>query len=131
MVEYNSRLFAAGNFGTADGQPASLIAQWDDLPVSVPQMSFALDLAQNYPNPFNPVTTIEYSVNQESRVRLQVFDARGRLVRTLVNRAVLPNNYKVLWDGRDSSGNPVASGIYFYRMISDHFIATKKMILLK
>ena len=88
-------------------------------------------LQQNYPNPFNPVTTIEYSVSQESRVRLQVFDARGRVVRTLVNRDLLPNNYKVLWDGRNSSGNSVASGIYFYRLTVGDLSATRKMVLLR
>jgi flagellar hook assembly protein FlgD len=89
------------------------------------------ELGQNYPNPFNPSTTIAYSVADKSDVKLQIFDVRGRLVRTLVDGERGPNNYRVMWDGLNNAGNSVASGVYFYRLIAGDFRATKKMVLLR
>lgn len=88
-------------------------------------------LFQNYPNPFNPVTVIEYSVgtkrNFETQlVKLEIFDALGNKVRTLVNEYITPGNYKVAFDG-----NNLASGIYYYRLQAGNFLEVKKMILLR
>lgn len=88
-------------------------------------------LAQNVPNPFNPTTTIEYAIARRSRVQLNVYDVRGRHVKTLVDRNVGPDSYRVVWDGRNSAGNSVASGVYFYRLVAEGFVATKKMVLLR
>ena len=89
------------------------------------------DLAQNYPNPFNPTTMIAFSIARDSRLELKIFDVRGALVKTLVNESRLKNNYKVFWDGKNNAGNPVASGVYFYRLVAGDFRATKKMVLLR
>ncbi len=83
-------------------------------------------LSQNYPNPFNPTTTIRYSIPQNSKVTLKVYDILGREVATLVNEAKQPGNYEVAFNG---SG--LASGIYFYRLQAGNFSATKKLILMK
>jgi len=85
------------------------------------------------PNPFNPVTTITYRIANAGPVRLDVFDVSGRRVRTLVNgiQAASSNGYRVEWNGRDDAGTPVASGVYFYRLTSPGFTATKKMLLVK
>ncbi|RMF60153.1 MAG: hypothetical protein D6748_04730 [Calditrichaeota bacterium] len=72
-------------------------------------------LSQNYPNPFNPATTIEFHVPQRAFVELVIFDILGRKVKTLVNTELVPQVYRMEWDGRDESGKPVATGIYFYR----------------
>ena len=83
-------------------------------------------LAQNYPNPFNPTTTINYQLQFSGRVTLKVFNILGREVAALVNEDKPAGNYSVNFDaGR------LSSGIYFYRLQSGNFIATKKMILLK
>ena len=88
-------------------------------------------LEQNYPNPFNPTTTITFSLSREGEVLLQIFDARGALVRTLENRILPAGRQTVEWNGKGDSGRPVSSGIYFYRLISGTDEITKKMILLR
>jgi hypothetical protein len=93
------------------------------------------ELGQNHPNPFNPVTKIEYRVAEGSggrvAVSLVVYDVRGARVRTLVDGMRASGRYVAEWDGRDERGNPVGSGVYFYRMTSPGFSAVRKMVLLK
>lgn len=88
-------------------------------------------LAQNYPNPFNPRTTICYQVEKDSKVRLEIFNIKGQLVRSLVNASKGSGFYDVEWDGRDNNGSSCASGVYYYRMIADGKKLTKKMLMLK
>ncbi|RMG67635.1 MAG: T9SS C-terminal target domain-containing protein, partial [Calditrichaeota bacterium] len=92
--------------------------------------SFRLD--QNYPNPFNPVTSIQFSVSSKQFVVLKVFDLLGREVKTLMEKNLSAGEYKVQWDGRTNSGQPVASGVYLYRLTAGkHFVQTRKMVLLR
>jgi hypothetical protein len=89
-------------------------------------------LNQNFPNPFNPETTIRYDLSDESIVNLTIYDMSGQVVRTLVNdQAMSAGQYKSVWDGRNASGQKVASGIYFYRLYAGEFTANKKMLLLQ
>lgn len=88
-------------------------------------------LAQNRPNPFNPLTTIAYDVGRKGSVALQVFDVRGRRVRTLVDGVQAAGTYRVTWDGKDERGRPAGSGVYFYRLESADGGITKKMTLLR
>ena len=88
-------------------------------------------LEQNYPNPFNPVTTLVYAIRHAGPVSLNVYDLRGRKVAELVNKYMNPGSYRVTWDGRDQTGTPVASGIYFYKISAGRFTATKKMTLIR
>ena len=83
------------------------------------------------PNPFNPVTSVSYGSPTESRVRLAVYNVAGRHVRTLVDGEVGPGYHSVVWDGRDSRGVEVGSGVYFCRMEAEGFDDTTKMVLLK
>jgi len=85
----------------------------------------------NYPNPFNPETTIRYGIGDPSTVRLDIFNARGQLVRSLVNAAQDTGNYSAVWDGRDDSGSLVSSGIYYYKLLAGSYSQTRKMLLLK
>lgn len=92
------------------------------------------ELHQNFPNPFNPTTSIEYlvpEVGPAQHVALIVYDVSGARVRTLVNEKKVSGRFKVEWDGRDDKGNPVSTGIYFYRLQTTGFSASKKMLLLK
>ncbi len=93
----------------------------------------AFTLEQNSPNPFNPSTTLGFSVPEgyEGEVSLQVFDLRGRLVRTLSEGPREPGHHLVFWDGSDQQGHPLASGIYFYRLRAGDFAQTRKMVLMK
>ncbi len=89
------------------------------------------ELSQNYPNPFNPMTKISFTVPKESRIELQVLDVLGRVVATLVDEVLPAGRHTAVWNGRTSDGRLTASGLYFYRLKTEGYVATKKMILLK
>jgi hypothetical protein len=88
-------------------------------------------LYQNSPNPFNPVTAIRFDLPGRAHVTLSVYDLSGRLVRTLVNEEREPGLNELFWYGTNDSGQSVASGIYFYRLIAGNLRETKKMLLLR
>jgi hypothetical protein len=90
-------------------------------------------LTQNYPNPFNPSTRITFLVPDGGvqRVSLIVYDVNGGRVKTLVDDMRGGGRYTVEWDGRNSAGETVASGVYFYRLVEGDFTATRKMLLIK
>jgi hypothetical protein len=88
-------------------------------------------LRQNYPNPFNPTTTIAYSMLETSNVRLDIYNVKGQLVKTLVNGEMPAGMHSVVWDGRDSNNAAVASGVYFYRVSTPMATQTKRMLLMK
>jgi hypothetical protein len=90
-----------------------------------------LELAQNKPNPFNPTTTIGYTVPSRSRVALHIYDVAGRLVARLVDEERAAGRYSVVWNGRSGNGDPVGSGVYFYRLTAGNDTLTRKMVLLK
>ena len=92
---------------------------------------FITELGNNYPNPFNPETVINFSLKEDSHVKVDVFNIRGQLINTLVNSELTRGQHSVLWNGTDNAGRSVASGIYFYRMTTDSYQATRKMIMLK
>jgi hypothetical protein len=88
-------------------------------------------LAQNYPNPFNPETTIEYQLPESGDITLVVYNTLGQVVRTLVAEHQEAGYYAVRWDGRNQTGNAVSSGMYFYRLTSDDYSRTMRMVLMK
>lgn len=88
-------------------------------------------LLQNYPNPFNPETTIEFKLNKPAQVKLAITTILGVTVRKLVDGRLNAGHYQTTWDGRDTLGNQVAAGTYFYVIESDQQIATKKLTLVK
>ncbi len=91
----------------------------------------ATELHSNYPNPFNPETTITYSVKDASPVSIEIYNAKGQLVKTLVNEHKASGNYSIVWSGRDNNNQAVSSGVYFYKMQAGKYSSTKKMILMK
>ncbi|MGD1047199.1 MAG: FlgD immunoglobulin-like domain containing protein [Candidatus Krumholzibacteriaceae bacterium] len=113
-----------------DNQSAvALVAPSDVTGADTPKAPAATYLTQNYPNPFNPMTRIAYGLSAAGHVSLRIYDASGRLVRALVEGAKPAGVYGATWDGRDSRGGEVASGIYFYRLRAGAFDDTKKMAL--
>ncbi len=100
----------------------------DDLEAAVPTQS---ELLQNYPNPFNASTKISYRLREPALTKLEIFNLRGELVRSLVNEVQSPGSYQVNWDGTDSEGTEVSSGLYFYRLTSGEVSQTQKMSLLR
>jgi hypothetical protein len=89
------------------------------------------DLRQNHPNPFNPVTTIRFDLPDRRNARLEIFSMDGRRVVTLVDKVLSPGRLTVVWDGKDSGGRPVASGIYLYRLTAGDFKETHRMVLVR
>lgn len=87
-------------------------------------------LHQNYPNPFNPLTTIRYEIPVRTRVQIQVFDIKGRLVKTLIDDHQSPGYKQVSWDGTNKHGLNVAGGLYLYSLSTDHFKKSRKLVLL-
>jgi hypothetical protein len=90
-----------------------------------------LSLNQNYPNPFNQATRIEFNIVKSGYVNLNIYNLLGKKTRTLVSEHLSSGFKSVFWDGKDNSGNFVASGIYFYRLKAGDFSETKKLLLLK
>lgn len=92
------------------------------------------ELTGNYPNPFNPNTNISFAVGDQdgaAHVVLTVHNIRGRVINTLVDEIKQPGSYTIQWDGTDSKGSPVSSGVYFYSLKTEGQVETKKMMLLK
>ena len=105
-----------------------------DVPVDGgPQVpGFRHALGNAYPNPMNPTTRIQFTNGvANGRVKVEIFDISGRLMRTLVDDRLPAGVHEVTWDGANLKGNPVPSGMYFYRMTADDFVSAKKLVVSK
>ncbi len=94
------------------------------------------ELRQNYPNPGNPQTWLPYILSSDGEARIEIHNMAGQLIRTLELGSRRPGRYTsrdraAYWDGRDSSGEQVPSGIYFYTIRTESFVATKKLVMLR
>lgn len=92
---------------------------------------YSFELKQNYPNPFNPSTAIAYETVFPAWVRVTVYNMLGQIVDVLVDGMQPPGRHRILWQGTDRTGSPVASGIYVYRIETGRMTATRKMLLLR
>ncbi|MDO9548880.1 MAG: PKD domain-containing protein, partial [Candidatus Marinimicrobia bacterium] len=92
-------------------------------------MEFALKA--NYPNPFNPMTHIPYELPRASKVSIRIYDARGGLVRILINENKNPGYHLAIWDARDESGQAVASGVYLLHFQTAGYSARSKLLLIR
>jgi hypothetical protein len=104
------------------GGPASV----DPTPA---QFRWALD--QNAPNPFVAGTQIRYEIRRASHVRIKIYNPLGQQVNVLVDGIKEPGVHSAQWDGRNSKGKPVTSGVYFYKIEAGSFTATRKMLVLR
>lgn len=126
MVNQNTG-WAVGNYGTIlkttnGGGPGYTIGIQ---PISN-EIPKHFSLSQNYPNPFNPATKIKFEIPKLSNTKVTVFDILGKEVMTLVNEEITPGIYEI-----DFDGSKLASGIYYYNLITNNFSITKKMVLVK
>jgi len=94
-------------------------------------VDFSPRLLGNFPNPFNPETVIKFQIARESNVKLNVFNIKGQLVKTIMDDFMDPGSYSMKWDGTDISGRSLSSGVYFYNLRSGNSSISRKMILLK
>jgi hypothetical protein len=137
-------VFASGFLTPADDQDGAAFGLFAALPdgtvvefplyVETAKRLVSIDReikANNYPNPFNPTTTISYNLPQSGHVTLDVYNIAGQKVRSLIDQHQDAGTQTVVWDGQDENSNSVASGIYFYRISTEEFSATRKMVLLK
>jgi photosystem II stability/assembly factor-like uncharacterized protein len=124
-------MFATDDFGVAAGAGGTMrrttnggaitgfIQQSNEIPDNY-------SLSQNYPNPFNPVTNINFQISKQGFVKLTVFDVLGKEIALLVSQSLSSGSYKI-----DFDASSLPSGTYFYRMQTESFSETKKMILIK
>jgi flagellar hook assembly protein FlgD len=110
-----------------------------DLTTSVPEASLVptvFGLSQNYPNPFNPTTRIKYTLPEQSTVSLKIYNLLGQEMVSIASGVQEAGFYELTWDGHNSRGTPVGSGVYFYRFEAKgasgkKFTDLKKMLFLK
>jgi uncharacterized lipoprotein YddW (UPF0748 family) len=118
LKAYNS--LGESDWSTAFGFQTTSATSIDDL------KQYAYNLWQNYPNPFNPTTAITYSIAKTSNVKLIIYNSLGQIVTTLVNEQQKAGIYKI-----NFSANNLSSGVYFYKLQADNYLAIKKMLLIK
>ncbi len=111
-----------------EGQIGVLIVGSEEKQTSYPD---TYRLFQNFPNPSNPETTIRYYLPSSTPLTLTIYNLSGQLIRTLVDGQRSAGSHSVIWDSTDDTGNPVASGIYLYRVEADGFAQTRKLILMR
>ena len=123
----------------SDATATALAVQWQDTRVDGSMETLPAErtsLLRNYPNPFNPETWIPYQLAEPADVTLTIYEANGKLVRTLALGHQAAGTYQsrgraAYWDGRNNQGERVASGLYFYTLTAGDFTATGKMIIVK
>ena len=91
----------------------------------------SFNLLQNYPNPFNPNTTIEYQIPENGDVEIKILNINGKLVRTFKNTHTSSGSFSVVWDGKNNTGQSVASGLYIYQVSFSNSVVAKKMLFVK
>lgn len=109
-----------------NGGITRIITQWGGVKNISSDIPSDFKLHQNYPNPFNPKSNIRFEIPKSGNLQLMVLDALGRVVAILVNEFLRSGTYEVVWDASN-----YASGLYFYKLITDEFIETRKMVLIK
>ena len=114
-----------------------IIASWIDQGASL-QISDNISISpekhtlyQNYPNPFNPNTTLSYILSGASFVNITVYDMAGKAIKTIINSSQNAGLKKVEWNATNDKNEPVSAGLYIYKMQTNEFTKTKKMLLLK
>jgi len=129
--------YATAVYGNYESGPSNVV-EIEVTDVDDPTTLLETKLYSNFPNPFNssssarnPETTINFSLKNESKVVIEIFNVKGRKVRTLIDDNRNAGNHQITWNGEDESGKKVGAGIYFYKMRTDDYNKTRKMILLR
>ncbi|MBU0509738.1 T9SS type A sorting domain-containing protein [bacterium] len=96
-----------------------------------PQVPSEFTLRQNHPKPFNSATEIRFDLPEKVRVELRVYNTLGQQVTTLIDEVRPAGEYRIIWDSKNASGIPMASGVYVYRLKAGEFTDVKKMVLMR
>jgi glucose/arabinose dehydrogenase len=99
--------------------------------LDAPSTPSSFALAQSYPNPFNSETVIEFVVPADERVRLRIYNLSGQVVTDLVDEALVAGTHQTQWDARNDAGQPVASGVYLYRLQAGELTTSRKLVLVR
>ena len=102
-----------------------------ELSMSDIQKLTSFSLNQNYPNPFNPVTMIHFEINEPGETRVDIFNLKGQLVNTLINKHLNVGEHQIKWDGKTIDGSLLGSGLYIYRVSINDKQMSRQMIMLK
>jgi len=124
-IYYVTAVYPTGESAPSNTASATPVSDSDMVSVAV------TSLKGNYPNPFNPTTTISFAMAKEGHITLEIYNSKGQKVQTLVNGIRGIGHHQVVWDGRDITGNSVASGIYFYKMTTHEYSSVRKMLMIK
>ncbi|MCX8056612.1 MAG: T9SS type A sorting domain-containing protein [Ignavibacteria bacterium] len=89
------------------------------------------ELKQNFPNPFNPSTTIRFNLFKPEKIKIEILNLNGEVIKTLIDGVYPQGQHEIFWDGTNDYHQRVTSGVYFYRLISDEKELTRKMVLIK
>ena len=107
----------------------------EEMPVAVrahkPTVPAQFILLQNYPNPFNPETEIRFDLSQAAHVVIKIYNMLGEPIRTLAKAIYPAGTHRLLWNGKDKNGHPMASGMYFYQLQAGEFSDVKRMSLVR
>ncbi|UCE06699.1 MAG: FG-GAP repeat protein [bacterium] len=131
----NDFAISAPNYGQTGSGKIYLYEGSADITVGIKKQAAnvpsSYSLKQNYPNPFNPETVIEYNLDKPGQVVLKIYNNLGQEIKTLVNEKEATGFHKINWDGTDSNGQKVGSGIYFYKIEAEGHQFSKKMVMIK
>lgn len=103
----------------------------DDIDTDTDPVNHSIVLNNAYPNPFNPCTTLSFVLSTSAKVKLDIYNVKGQLVKSLVNGYYNSGKHEFIWNGKDKSGNTCGTGVYFYKILSNNIVQTKKMMLIK
>ncbi|NOY78336.1 MAG: T9SS type A sorting domain-containing protein, partial [Calditrichaeota bacterium] len=145
MVHDSGRVVLGGNYGTDQSNMYLVLlkgrsdgtVRYPDPPqkpgdttpkTHIPE---TIVLNQNYPNPFNPTTIISFSLAKEDTVQIDIFNLSGQMVQSFRLGALPAGTTRIVWDATNAAGEPVSSGVYLYRLRTNHAVQTKKMLLVR
>ncbi len=121
------------NVSILEGQVSSLhfVLEVDTSPSDDPVLPVWTSLRGNYPNPFNPSTTIAFSLGIQGRVRLEIYNLKGQLIRVLLDDIKPVGMHQIVFDGLDRHGSPLGNGVYVLKMLAGKEVFSSRMLLLK
>jgi hypothetical protein len=136
LISYNVNTFDFWDaFNDADiYRPRFITLQFNDTLSNIEKknkMPESFSLSQNYPNPFNSTTRIEFVLDENEPVKLNIYNFLGQKVRTLVDENLYSGTHSITWDGKNDAGAEVCSGVYVYRIQINQNVEYKKMLLLR
>ena len=128
----NAIVGAIADWGVSNATGAAYLISNDGTSIDQELITCSIeDEIRNFPNPFNPSTTIEFSIQNDSKVELSIYNIKGQKIKTLINEQMQKGKHSIVWSGVYKNNKPVSSGIYFYEIKAGNQESVKRMLLLK